>query len=328
MSVGAAGALGGSRQPRCGDQSSPGCAAAQPAWQRRFTAGSSGAAAGVDPPGMRRVLTWLLLAVLAAFGRAQDREATVELDDGEVIAGAVVAMDLASLQIRVGGEVRTIPATRIRSCRFTSVPQPAGEPAGTAPAADPAAADGTAAPDPEAAAAPAPAKPAARITWKRPLPDPVDPTAEAVPVDLRGQSRLRQRLAVFTERYPWLAPATPSQWLSMALLSAILACFVVHCGAKVAGAETPGAGRSTGLAAWYLLSGLLQLAMVPVNDLTVVLMLLGNTSLALFWLRSLYGLSRLAAVIALAVQLGFVVLGYGVLELVSAILGSVAPPGA
>ncbi len=68
---------------------------------------------------------------------------------------------------------------------------------------------------------------------------------------------------------------------------------------------------------------LLQVALVPTLQLSTFVMLIANPALALFWLRSLFDLTRGAAVIAFAVQLGFVLLGYGVLELVTALLGSI-----
>ena len=63
--------------------------------------------------------------------------------------------------------------------------------------------------------------------------------------------------------------------------------------------------------------------MVPVNDLSVVLMILLNSTLSLFGLVGLFGLSRSGAAVALMVQLGFAVLVFGILELVTALLGSV-----
>ena len=58
-------------------------------------------------------------------------------------------------------------------------------------------------------------------------------------------------------------------------------------------------------------------------DLSIVLMLLGNTSLLLFGLCTVLGLARFSAAVALCVQLGFAVLVFGILELVTALLGSV-----
>lgn len=236
---------------------------------------------------MQRLLAVLIVALLGPFLSAQGRQAS--------------------------------EATRIRSCPFDggAAAETQGM-VGTATESSFAAAPAkvTAQQDP------APAAPAApKAKWQRP-PDPVDPGAEP-PHDLR-RPLLRQRLDELDERYPWLAPAAPSQWLSLGLLLAILLVITVHVSARVAGAEHPSVGRSGAVAMWYLLTTLLQVAAVPVNDLAVCLMLLGNTTLALFWLRGLFGLTRIGALIAFAVQLGFVVIGYGALELVDSLLGSIS----
>lgn len=273
---------------------------------------------------MQRLLVVLIVVLVGSLLRAQGRHASVQLDDGEVIKGSVLAMDLSTLRIQVGHDVRTIEATRIRSCRFEGSgaagdsPAPPATNATESPLEAPAK-QVTAPQDPAPAAAP----PKAR--WQRP-PDPIDPNAEP-PHDLR-RSRLRHRLEALDERYPWLAPAAPSQWLSLGLLLGISLVLTVHVSARVAGSENPSLGRSSAMGVWYLLTTFLQIAAVPVNDLTVVLMLLGNTTLALFWLRGLFGLARVGALIAFAVQLGFFVLGYGALELIDALLGSIVAPGA
>ena len=59
------------------------------------------------------------------------------------------------------------------------------------------------------------------------------------------------------------------------------------------------------------------------HDFSVALMLLGNTATTLFALHALFGLTRWWALVALMVQLGCAVIGFGVLELVDAVLGSV-----
>jgi hypothetical protein len=152
----------------------------------------------------------------------------------------------------------------------------------------------------------------------------VDPTAaDQLPVDVRSVSRLRGRIAALDETYPWLVPAAPAQWFSVGLLLLVTLGLVVHMSVRVAGAEAPRLGRSVGLGVWFLLTGVLQVALVPVHDLSVALMLLANSTVALFWLRGLFGLPRSGAVIALIVQLGFAVLIYGILELVTATLSSV-----
>ena len=123
--------------------------------------------------------------------------------------------------------------------------------------------------------------------------------------------------------YPWLAPAAPSQWISLGVMLLVGLSLIVHLSVRVAGGEKPRLGRSMGLAIWFLVTGFLQVAMVPVNDLSVVLMILLNSSLALFGLVGLFGLGRSGAAVALMVQLGFAMLVFGILELVTALLGSV-----
>lgn len=284
---------------------------------------------------MTRFLSMLFALVVACLAPAQDRRATVQLDDGKVLEGTVLAMDLSTLQMQVGHEVVKLPASRIKSCRFDS---------GNAPESG--ARDGDATADVVATPAPSqpvvgeanPSSPAGaqqdptpsekatkpRITWKQPLPDPVDPEAAAeLPHDLRRTSRLRARLEALDQKYPWLEPTAPTQWVSLGLLLAIASTLVVHLSVRFAGAEAAGIGRCFGLTAWYLLTGFLQVAMVPVNDLSVTLMLLANTTMALFWVGALFALPRVNALIAFAIQLGFVAFGWGVLELVTALLGSV-----
>lgn len=261
---------------------------------------------------MRSLLAFVFAAVLAVCGRAQHRHVTVQLESGETIAGAVVSMDLACLKVQVGDTTRTIDAARIRSCRFDEADPAAAEPAPEAPA--PA----------KVEAAPTPAKPVATRKLRGPLPDPVDPSAQA-PVDLRNRSLLRARLERLDEAYPWLHPTESVQWVSLSLLLWILLSLGVCVSARVAGAENVTMSRSAGLALWYMVTGFVQAAIVPCNDFTVVLMLLANPALALFWLVNLFGLLRINALIAFAAQLGICVLGYGTLELITAVLASVTP---
>ena len=142
---------------------------------------------------MQRLLA-VVFALVLALGCGAQRHVRVQLDDGETLAGTVVAMDLTSLQVRVGDEVRTIDAARIRSCRFDQpddddAQQPAGDAAKSAAATAQANASPNAPPS------------APRVTWRGPLQDPVDPTAaEQAPHDVRGRSRLRQRLELLDER--------------------------------------------------------------------------------------------------------------------------------
>ena len=265
---------------------------------------------------MLRLLMLLLGCLLASAGRAQERHAQVELDNGEILVGRVLAMDLATLQIEVGTEVRTLSAGSIKTCRFETTTVPVEAPG-----------NGDSLPvraEPPVPAAAETSKPAARITWSGPLPDPVDPeAAEAVPVDLRHRSLWRARLEAIDEAYPWLAPTVPSQWISLGLLLAVSMSLVVYLSVRVAGAEGAGLGASLVLALWYLVTALVQVATVPVNDASVTLMLLANPAFALFGMSAMFGLPRSGCVIAYAIQLGFLVLGYGVLELINSLLASI-----
>ena len=264
----------------------------------------------------------VLLVFLAGVGlRAQERPATVVMEDGRELAGTVVAIDLGALQLRVGEEVLTLATGQIRSCKFQGIetaaaPAPESAPVPAQPATqEPAAA-------PAAAGTQRPPVRAARVHL--PLPDPIVPGDEvAVPHDLRHRSHFMARLHAIDAAFPWLVPTDPTQWISLSLLLFACLSLVVHMSVTVIGAETPAFGRSMGLAFWYQLTGLLQMLMVPSAHVATFSMLIGNTAMALFWLRNLFGVSRGGAMIAFAVQLGFVVLGYGVLELVTALLGSI-----
>lgn len=281
-----------------------------------------------------------VLFALLAPAVAQERLALVQLEDGRRLEGRVLKMNLKLLEIEVGNKILRVPASLIRSCQFQESDDPAtralresdegNRPAAaatldenaTAEAQDPA-------PAPAGEIAPAASKEAAaaanpsRITWTGPLQDPVDPSSpEAVPVDQR-RSHLHRRIGMLDRAYPWLVPAAPSQWISLGIMLLVGLGLIVHMSVHVAGGEKIQLGRSMGLGVWYLLTGLAQVAMVPVNDLSIVLMILLNSTLSLFGLVGLFGLPRTGAVVALMVQLGVAVLVFGLLELVTALLGTV-----
>ena len=289
----------------------------------------------VDPGRMLRLLVVLLWSVVAAALPAQEQRARVVLQDGRVLEGSVVAIDLGLLHLRVGGEVLALPTAEVESCRFTAAPEdPPADPAGEPPPVEPAAASQepvpqalapAATPAGEVAPAAPPAQPAAARAPAGQQPADVAAAPDAAPSDLRRGSRLRQRLDAIDAVYPWLVPEAPTQWISVALLVFLGLSSIVHLSVHVLGAEGASFGRSMALALWYELTGFLQLAMVPSVHVATFSMLIGNTALALFWLRSLFAISRGGAVVALAVQLGFAVLGYGVLELVTSLLASIEP---
>lgn len=284
---------------------------------------------------MLRLLLALVWCLAAAALPAQEQQARVVLQDGRVLEGRVVAIDLGRLQLRVGDEVLELPTAEVQSCRFATVedepvdaePTPAApadgeqEPPSPAPAplAEVAPTDPPAAP---AATPPAAVRPAA------PQQPPAVVDSGTAPNDPHRGSRLRQRLEALDAVYPWLVPEAPTQWISVALLLFLGLSSIVHVSVHVLGAEGASFGRSMALALWYELTGFLQLAMVPSVHIATFSMLIGNTALALFWLRSLFAVSRGGAVVALAVQLGFAVLGYGVLELVTSLLASIEPVAA
>ncbi|MGC6486279.1 MAG: hypothetical protein ACON4Z_01420, partial [Planctomycetota bacterium] len=168
------------------------------------------------------------------------------------------------------------------------------------------------------------AAPRAAVPWRGPLADPVDPTDPLnVPVDQRHELHLRPRIEALDRAYPWLAPAAPPQWVSLGLLLLVGSGLLVHLSVRVAGADRPRLGRSVGLGVYYLATTLAQVAFVPVNDLSVSVMVLLNGSLSLFWLRQLFGLTRGQAVVAQVVQLGFGAGVFAALELVTSLLGTI-----
>jgi hypothetical protein len=155
-----------------------------------------------------------------------------------------------------------------------------------------------------------------------------DEVESEAPFDLRHSSRFASRVAVLDARYPWLVPAVPMQWASLGLALFALLSLVIHSAIKVASGESPEFSRSVRLAAVYLLFGAAQFVFVPANDFAVAVTLLANPTVVLFLLCRWFGLGRASAVLALAVQLGFLVLGFGTLELVDAILASIGTAGA
>lgn len=263
-----------------------------------------------DDVGTMRWLTRMLVALLLACGLgAQDRVVTLHLDGGEVVHGTVVAMDLTTLRVRVGDAVRTIPAASVRQCSFA--------------AALPAEAEGT---EPFEEAAPEVRPGVVAATQPALEETPGDPAA-AADREAPPRSLLLARVERFERAHPWLQPSRPTQWLSYGLVLAFVATLGVYFSVRVAGGEAATMSRSVGLAAWYLLTGLVQLALLPGNALGLVAMLLLNPAFALFWLTTLFGMARLNATVAFAVQLGLVALGYGAIEFVTAVLEATTPVG-
>jgi hypothetical protein len=280
---------------------------------------------------------WCLLAVVGLAGglAAQERQATVTLDDGRVLTGRVVALDLGSLQLQIGAQVETFSALRIQSCVFSR--EPAAEPAGGGSAdlgaeARPGAASAEAVPR-GAPAVTVPAPESRGLLRQRRLPvtleEPIevlraqafDP--EAQPHDLRHRSLWRRRLEALDQAYPWLCPAAPVQWASLGSLLFVLCSLAVYASVKIAGLDQATLVGSMAMSLWYLLAGVVQFCQVPDGDLALLAMLVGNAALACFWLRQIFGMTRSATVVAFAVQIGFAVLGLGVVQVADSLLRSV-----
>ena len=81
--------------------------------------------------------------------------------------------------------------------------------------------------------------------------------------------------------------------------------------------------RGIGLGLYYLGTTLAQVALVPVNDLSISVMVLLNGTLSLFFLRKLFGLTRGQAVVAQVMQLGFGAGVFAMLELVTSLLTTI-----
>lgn len=266
----------------------------------------------------------LLLGSLVALAPAQGRYVEVVLAGGETLSGRVVELDLDHLSVEVDGEVVRLESATLHSCRFCSADELAASGAEAAAESAPVVEvdQGRVAAAP-AAPAPAPAG-EVKLPWSAPIADPVDPTDPAsVPVDLRHRFLLQPRIEALDRAYPWLAPAAPPQWVSLGLLLLVGSGLLVHLSVNIAGADRPQLGRSVGLGCWYLATAFAQVALVPVNDLSVTVMVLLNGSLSLFLLRQLFGLQRVQAFVAQVMQLGLAALTFAGLELVTSLLGSI-----
>ncbi len=279
-----------------------------------------------------RLLAAVAAALLAVASPAQERHSTARLLGGDVVSGRVLSFDERWLKLFVDGRVQTIDARKVLSVELAPAPVVDAPTATDVPAGgDAPAADGPSAAVAAAAVAPPELPPAAPMgeakhPSTRTLPDPVTPGDTAsLPFDLRHRTLLQARLDVVDARYPWLQPTLPLQWASYALLLWIACAFAVRASAGICGAEAAPMGRSAGIAGWYLATVAAQVAYVPGEDFATTVVLLANPAVALFLLRRAYGLTRIGASLAFAVQLGFAALAFGALELVTSALGAVAP---
>jgi hypothetical protein len=284
-----------------------------------------------------RLLAAVAAAVLAVVLPAQERHACARLDDGTQCEGRVVAMDDRWLKLLVDGRVRTFDARKVREVRFVqpAIAAPAQAEAGAAATSHDAAGREDAHTNPASAplgdaSEAEPPVPASPLVETRPPatahPGPSVWTEEPAVAPAAGhRTLLQERLAQVDARYPWLHPTLPVQWGSYAVLLWVLCTFAIRASAGICGAEAAPAGRSAAIAVGYLAAAAAQVAYAPSDDFARTTMLLANPAVALFVLRRAYGLTRIGATLAFAVQLGFAALGFGALELVESTLGAVAP---
>lgn len=247
-----------------------------------------------------RLLLALLIGLFCAHAAAQQRIVTFVLDDGLRIEGPVIEFDATRIVVEVGGEPRTYPTERMRECRFRVVEDEQGAAEAPAPAAE--------------------TKPVVPARNTRPRAVPPAPAGRMTP--------WRQRTAELQERYPWLVPTEPYQWVSLGVtLFALLALFS-HFAAKLSGADQPGFGRAMGLAFVLLTAVFLDFVFVGRRESAY------GIALALFALlvpllhRSCYRLSLPGALLAsclFTAQLGF---GYAAFRLVDTMLRSMGVAGA
>lgn len=234
-----------------------------------------------------RALWMLLWLLLASALPAQDRRATVTLEDGRTVVGMVVEMDIDQLTLDVDGQRQTFSVEQLRRCKIERL----------------------AAPKP-------PPRDDAEVSY-----EPVDPGANAVavPAPLRG-SLFGRRLQALDRRYPWLSPAEPLQWISLGIALFVFASFMLHFATRLAGTDVTGFGRSVGLAVLLLLTAMAQVALVPMTGPGLFGMLLFNTVAWVAMLRFTFELSVPAASIAFVLVLVFIGVGFGILEAVDAML--------
>jgi hypothetical protein len=231
---------------------------------------------------MRACLIVLWCLLLAAAVTAQNRVATVTLEDGRVLHGTVLQLDVDHMTIECSGKVQHLLASQIRRCRFLKTDDVPGEIDGGGRGDEPE--------RPAAQTAPAPT-PAAGATSLR-----------------------RQRLLAINTKYPWLAPLEPAQWISLGITLMAMVSFAVHLAAKTCGADRPRFVVGVASAFVVVCGSLLQLCFVPITGINVLAMVVGNGVVVALMFRLLYHLAMPQAILGLFVLLAEFGLAFGVLE--------------
>lgn len=248
---------------------------------------------------MRALLVLLLGLLCSSVATAQQRHVQFVLDDGLRIEGPVLEFDTKQIVVEVGGEPRAYPTDRIRECKFRVVED--ATQSAPAPAAEPAPVDRTAR---------RPARPAAR-------------NAEGASDAAAGPMRpFRMRTVELQERYPWLVPAQPYQWVSLVVTLFSLLSLFSHFAAKLSGADQPSFGRSMGLAFGLLAALGVEFALVAQQSRAFFLAALTFAALVPVMHRSFYRMSFAGSLLASLLFTAQVALGYAVLQLVDTMLCS------
>lgn len=237
---------------------------------------------------MRWLLAFLMAWFVAGGVAAQARTATVELDSGRVLRGKVMQLDGEKLVLQLAdGTEETLRATSIHRCRFDAA-QP---------------------PPPRAAET-----------------DPVGEVAADDAADGGGPgnaSLLARRLHWLDQRFAWLAPNEPLQWISLAATLFALIALGIHLASRIAGSDLVHFGRAILLSASAMIVAFVELVAVPWGMPLGPGVVALNCLLAVVLLRVVYELGiggALVGLVALLVEAG---VGWLVLLLLDSILRSI-----
>lgn len=151
-----------------------------------------------------------------------------------------------------------------------------------------------------------------------------EPAAVASPRSgRRTRGLLDRRLRALDDRFPWLAPTESFQWVSLGVTLFALLSLAIHFAARLSATELLGFGRATLIAAWIMLAGFVQVAIVPDASPALALAVVVNAVMLLLCFRFVYDLSVPAAGLAVflfAIESG---LGLALLRLIDATLRSI-----
>lgn len=244
-----------------------------------------------------RLLTAILL--LGILLPAQVRHVRLELEDGRKVSGRVIALDEKQIVVEINGGEVVFTTAQVRSARFEVVAEPE--------------------PDPAAVEPQTPVAGSGKTPKNTPPPRPRSEQRKATP----GRDLLLYRLEQMDRMYPWLAPSDKIQGISLGVLLLALLALALHLSVKLVATDPPSFARSMGLSSLLLVLVAAEAALVPDGPQAVPLALGVNALLAALGVKAFHRVSLLSACAALLMFAVQVLLGYGVLELIDAMLRSV-----